>query len=64
MDVKIVVNMDKKCAECGKGGAATSGICLRCFSKAVGATQPLKSARGREIQAAMQAQLRHERKET
>lgn len=45
----ITINLDAKCAECGRGGAAASGICLRCTSKALG-PKPLKSAIGRAVQ--------------
>lgn len=50
----ITIDMDKKCAECRKGGAADNGICLKCTTKAMGAT-PMKSAQGRRVQAAWKA---------
>lgn len=33
--VHVTIDMDKKCAECGRGGAVPSGICLKCTSKAI-----------------------------
>lgn len=44
----IHVNMDKKCVECGKGGAVDSGICLGCTSKALGG-KPMKSQIGKAV---------------
>jgi hypothetical protein len=34
-DLNIVVDMDKKCAECRKKGACENGICLSCTAKAM-----------------------------
>lgn len=48
MRTEITINMDKKCAECGKGGAAASGICLGCAAKAMG-NKPLKSKEARAV---------------
>ena len=31
--VEIIVDMNKKCFECGRKGATQSGICLDCLSK-------------------------------
>lgn len=45
----ITINMDKKCAECGKGGAAESGICLSCTSKAI-TGRTMRSEVGRAVQ--------------
>lgn len=45
----ITVNMDKKCAECRKAGAANNGICLGCTAKAV-LGKPMKSEVGRAVQ--------------
>jgi hypothetical protein len=44
----ITINMDKKCVECGKGGAADSGICLGCTTKALQG-KPMKSPTGRAV---------------
>jgi hypothetical protein len=49
----VVIDMDKRCDECGKGGALESGICIRCASKAL-KPKPMKSARGRMVQARYQ----------
>ena len=46
----IIIDTDKKCAECGKGGAVASGICIACTSKVI-SNKPMKSAIGRAIQA-------------
>lgn len=52
MDHKIptfTIDLDKKCAECGKGGAAESGICLACATKAIQG-KPMRSEVGRAVQ--------------
>jgi hypothetical protein len=41
--------MDKKCAECGKGGAVASGICIRCTTKAI-TGNTMKSWQGKAVQ--------------
>lgn len=46
----ITIHMDANCAECGKGGAVDSGICLACTNKAIRG-KPMKSATGRAVQA-------------
>lgn len=48
--VHVNVDMDKNCAECGKGGAVQNGLCIKCTAKAFGA-KPMKSAVGRAVQA-------------
>jgi hypothetical protein len=45
----VTVHLDRKCAECGKGGAVDSGICLGCTNKAIRGT-PMKSPTGRAVQ--------------
>lgn len=45
----ITVDLAKKCAECGKGGAVASGICLGCSAKAVSG-RTMKSETGRAVQ--------------
>jgi len=45
------INMDRKCAECGKGGAADSGICLECTSIAIKHSRAMKSPEGRAVKA-------------
>jgi hypothetical protein len=52
MNVTINIDMDKKCAECRKGGAAQNGICLQCMTKAIG-HKPMKSSQGQAVQRAM-----------
>ena len=42
----ITIDMGKKCVECGKGGAALSGICLKCSTNAI-TGKPMKSWQGR-----------------
>lgn len=56
----ITVNMDKKCAECGKGGAADNGICLACTGKAISG-KPMRSATGRAVAARVNDLLRKSR---
>lgn len=46
----ITINMDKHCAECGKKGAAESGICLTCSANAMSSSKPMKSHAGRLVQ--------------
>ena len=53
----INVNMDKKCVECGKGGAVDSGICLGCTTKAL-RDKPMRSAAGRAVQARFRSMKR------
>jgi hypothetical protein len=45
----ITIDTDKKCAECGKGGAAGNGLCLACTTKAL-SNKPMRSAIGRAVQ--------------
>ena len=45
----IVIDMDKKCVECGHGGAVASGICLKCTLKAMN-NKKMKSSAGRAVQ--------------
>lgn len=54
----LTIHLDsgKKCAECGKGYAVPSGICLTCTSKAIRG-KPMKSAIGREVQARWKRQV-------
>jgi len=54
--VTLTINMDKKCAECGKPGAANSGICMRCATKAISG-KTMKSPQGRAVQQRMAAIL-------
>ena len=49
-NVTITIDMDKPCAECHRGGAVESGICLACTLKAMRTTPRLRSAIGRAIQ--------------
>lgn len=48
--VHITIDLDKKCAECGKGGAMPSQICMRCTTKAISG-KPMKSWQGRSVAA-------------
>ena len=47
--LKVDINMDKKCHECGKSGAMKSSICMRCASKAL-SSKPMKSDAGKMVQ--------------
>ena len=49
-NLNLNINMDKKCHECGKGGAMESGICLECANKAFKGL-PMKSQAGKMVQA-------------
>ena len=44
----FTINLDKKCAECGKGGAAENGLCLSCTTKTIQG-KPMRSAAGRAV---------------
>lgn len=52
MNVTINIDMDKRCAECRKGGACQNGLCLACTAKAI-AQKPMKSATGKALAAHM-----------
>ena len=49
-DAVININMDKKCAECGKGGATDSGICLNCLARAMNPLHKMRSRQGAVVQ--------------
>jgi len=49
MNVTITIDMDKACAECGNGGAADNGLCLKCTGRAF-RDAPMKSRIGRAVQ--------------
>lgn len=49
MNIQINIDMDKKCPECGKGGATQNGLCLGCISKSMRG-RPMKSDLGRAHQ--------------
>jgi len=49
MNLTINIDMDRKCLECGKGGATESGICLGCTCKAI-SNKPMKSVAGKKVQ--------------
>lgn len=53
MDETVTISLkeDRKCAECGKGWAAQSGLCLKCVHKAMTFTKAMKSEIGRDLQA-------------
>lgn len=50
-DLVLNINMDKKCAECGKGGATDSGICLKCCTRSMNPLHTMKSRQGKVVQA-------------
>lgn len=51
--LNISIDESKTCAECGKGGAAESGICMTCATKIVGG-KPMRSETGKAIAARWQ----------
>jgi hypothetical protein len=53
----ITVDLDKKCAECGRGGAMPSQICLKCTGKAM-SDKPMKSWQGRAVAARFKQNLK------
>ena len=44
----ITIDQNKKCLECGKGGATENGLCLNCTSKALEG-KPMKTRVGQSI---------------
>ena len=52
----IHIDIDKKCHECGKGGAAPSGLCMKCTANAL-TSKPMKSTTGRAVQARLRKSL-------
>jgi len=46
--VTFTIDMDKKCAECGGGGAQPSGLCMSCATKAI-QCKPMKSSIGKAV---------------
>ena len=48
-NITITLDSDKKCAECGKGFAAPSGLCMRCTGKAVSG-KPMLSSTAQAVQ--------------
>lgn len=57
-DLVITIDMDKRCAECGKPGACDSGICMRCATKAINPASKMRSVQGRAVQARYKTMLR------
>ena len=49
MSLVVHIDMDKRCAECGKGGATDSGICLRCATQAISG-KAMRSREGQIVQ--------------
>jgi hypothetical protein len=49
VDHVVTINMDQKCAECGKGGAVPNGLCLKCTTKACFTAKPLKSDQAQAV---------------
>lgn len=50
----ITIDPNKKCAECGNGGATDSGICLPCATKAIQG-KPMRSTVGKMVQQRFRA---------
>lgn len=49
-NVTLTINMDSKCAECGKPGATPSGICMKCAAQAMKAGAVMRSTQGKAVQ--------------
>ena len=49
--IKLSIDMDKKCAECGNGGATGCGLCLKCCSNAMNPKAAMKTPHGLAMQA-------------
>lgn len=45
----IVIDMDKKCAECGKGGATPAQLCISCTTKIIFKDKQPKTWQGRAM---------------
>lgn len=45
----VTIDMSKECVECGKGGAADNGLCLKCMSGAVMGVRAMNSPVARRI---------------
>ena len=54
-NVTITINLDKLCAECRKPGAAGSGLCIRCVTRAMNQKRKMWSAEGRSVQRRLAA---------
>lgn len=52
----ITIDMDKKCAECGKPGAVDNGLCMNCTTRALEG-QTMRSVRGKAVQASILERL-------
>jgi len=59
MTATLTIDMDKRCAECGKPGATGSGICLPCVIKAMSGRAMLSQA-GKAVQKRIRDQRRKE----
>ena len=57
MNVTLTIDMDKRCAECGKPGATGSGICLPCATKAMSG-KAMRSLAGQAVQRRFAEQRR------
>lgn len=44
----IVIDQNKKCIECNKGGATNNGLCLNCINKAIEG-KPMKTKVGQTL---------------
>lgn len=62
-DTIITIDMNKKCAECGKPGACGSGICMRCATRAINPASQMRSPQGRAVQERYKQLLREARRE-
>jgi hypothetical protein len=60
-NIFVSIDLDKKCAECGKDGACQSGICLKCTSKMMFGKKPMKSAYGRGLQRQFHERFKREK---
>lgn len=58
--VIIKIDLDKKCVECGRGGAMPSELCLKCTSKAISG-KPMKSWQGRAVAKRFEENMRRTR---
>jgi hypothetical protein len=60
MEVRINIDLDKKCAECRKGGACHNGPCLKCTTNAI-VGKPMKSPIGQAVARRSKAEADRQR---
>jgi hypothetical protein len=57
----VTINLDAKCADCGKGGRLPNTLCLSCTTAAISGKR-LKTRHGRHVAQALRQRLKEERR--